>query len=531
MTYRILVADDISPAGLALLEQVPSFSYDVVRRPPRDELLSMIDRYDAIIVRSGVRLDAEVFARAKRLRVVGRAGVGLDNVDVETATASGILVMNVPEANTISAAEHTIALLLALCRHVPSAQTSLKGGVWERGRFIGIQLHGKTLGILGLGRVGSRVATYGQTLGMTVLAYDPYISEEVANQLRVILVEMDELLARSDFITLHAPLTPETRKIIGWPQIEKMKPGVWLINCARGELIDEEALYRGLTLGRIAGAALDVYSQEPPESPTLRALIALDNVVATPHLGASTIEAQHDVSVRIVQQIRDALLETNFQNAVNMPLLVGTSYQDLCPYLQLAEKIGSFQMQLAQGRVTQVEVEFKGKEIAEQVKPLAVAVLKGLLQPILRESVNYVNAPLLAMERGITISQTRRPDTLDYASLIWCRVETEREERVVAGTLFGRSLPRIVQVDEFRMDALPQGYMLVMVSRDVPGVIGRVGTLLARHGLNIAEWRLGRTAPGDRALSIINLDDPAPAAAMEELATLDEVISVRAVAL
>jgi D-3-phosphoglycerate dehydrogenase len=529
--YHLLITDDLSPAGLALLEDDPDFSFEVVRRPSHQELLDIINRYDALIVRSRTYLDAEVFACAERLRVVGRAGVGLDNIDVQAATAHGVLVMNTPEANTTAAAEHTFALLLALCRHLPDSQVALKNGSWERKRFTGVQLQGKTIGILGLGRIGSKVASYSLAFGMRVLAYDPYISEEIADRLQVTLAEMDELLQQSDFISLHMPLTPDTEQLIGQDQIEKMKPGVRIVNCARGKLIDDEALLKGLTAGHIAGAALDVYSREPPNSPTLKAVLALDNVITTPHLGASTVEAQRDVSVQIVHQVCDALRETDFQNAVNLPFLEGSSYQKLHPYLQLAEKIGSLQMQLTRGRIKQVEVEFTGEEIDDQVKPLAVALLKGILQPILGENVNYVNAPVLAVQRGITISQTRRPALPDYTSLIWCRVVCEQGERVIAGTLFGRSLPRIVQVDDFRMDALPQGHMLVTMSRDVPGVIGKVGTILAQHGINIAEWRLGRTAPGDRALSVINLDEQPPPQVIADITALDEVISVHTVAL
>lgn len=526
MNYHILITEDLPPEGLALLESDPCFSYDLIRKPSRQELLDIIDRYDAAIIRSYTYFDEEVFSRARRLRVVGRAGVGLDNVDVQAATAHGVLVMNTPEANTTSAAEQTFALLLALCRHLPNAQASLKSGSWERNKFTGVQLKGKTIGIIGLGRIGSRVATYSLSFGMRVLAYDPYINEEVADRLQVTLVEMDDLLAQSDFVTLHVPLTPETRRFIGQAQVEKMKPGVRLINCSRGKVIDDEALYQGLVSKRIAGAALDVYSSEPPESPTLKAILALDNVVTTPHLGGSTAEALHDVSMQIAQQVCNALRETDFQNAVNLPFMEGRSYQKLHPYLDLAEKVGSLQMQLAKGRIKQVEVEFTGEDIDGQTKPLAVALLKGLLQPVLAENVNYVNAPVLAVQRGITISQTRRPIPPDYTNLVWCRVIYEQGERIIAGSLFGRSLPRIVQIDEFRMDALPQGHLLVTISRDVPGVIGKIGTIVAQHNINIAEWRLGRNAPGDLALSIINLDEQATPQAIAAITTLEEVIGV-----
>jgi D-3-phosphoglycerate dehydrogenase len=469
--------------------------------------------------------------RAARLKVVGRAGVGLDNVDLETATARGVIVMNTPGANAIATCEHTFAMILALCRKIPQADASLRRGEWARSRFLGAQLYRKTLGIIGLGRIGQQVAQRAQAFGMDVLGYDPYISADLAHELGVTLVSLDELLSRSDFITLHALLTPETRGLIGREALARVKPGARLINCARGELVDEAALVEALASGRLAGAALDVYSTEPP---TDNPLLTLDNVVLTPHLGASTEEAQRDVSLQIVDQVLDALRGIGFRNAVNFPFVDGMVWRELRPYLDLAERIGALQTQLMPGRLKKVEIELRGPDVAGHAKALSVAVLKGLLTPMVGEQVNYINAPVLAAERGITVAQSDAwagLDGLDYPNLISCRVLGDQGERLIAGTLFSREQPRIVQMDGFRVDASPTGIVLVMLSHDVPGVIGRVGTLLGEHGINIAEWRLGRDAPGGTALSFINLDNPIPPDVMARLMELKDIISARVVRL
>jgi len=527
--YRILIAALLSEASLQLLKGDPEVNFQVCKPPLDEAARGLLADSEALIVSSQATVDEELLEGAIRLKVIGRAGAGLDNIDIEAASRRGVLVMNVPGANTTATAEHTVALLLALCRNIPQSQFALKRGQWRRDDFLGVQLYGKTLGIIGLGQVGSRVARQAQGFGMEVVAYDPHISVKAARDLRVTLLEWDELLRRSDFITLHTPLTPATRGLIGAQAIAQMKPEVRIVNTARGALIDSTALHQALTSGHVAGAALDVFETEPPmEDP----LLALPNVIATPHLGSKTEEAQRDVSIQIVGQVLDALRGQDYRNAINMPFMDGASFQELRPYLSLAERIGSMQMQLAQGRVTRVEVEYRGQEVAELVKPLTVALLKGLLTHVVgRAQVNYVNAPLLANQRGIVVAQTKGLPGPDYPNLISCRLTTDAGERLIAGTLFSRKLPRIVQIDEYRMDALPEGIMLVMVSRDVPGVIGQVGTFLGQHNINIAEWRLGRNRPGDRALSVINLDTEISDHVMEELAELPEVIDIRQVVL
>jgi D-3-phosphoglycerate dehydrogenase len=530
--HHILITDDIGPAGLALLDAATDVHYDVVKLPAPEKLIKIIGGYEGVITRSGTPMTADIFEAATRLRVAGRAGVGMDNVDIDAATLRGVLVMNTPEANTLAAVELTMTLLLAVCRHLPLANASIKHGEWTRARFLGTQLSDKTLGIIGLGRIGSRVATRCQAFGTKVIAYDPYIAEDVADRLHVHLVgDLDELLTQADIITVHTPLTEETKGMIGACEIGKMKDRVYLINCARGGIYDEQALYEALVSGKIAGAGLDVYSCEPPRTELLTKLLALENVVATPHIGANTVEAQRDVAVQIVQQVIDALRGFNFRNVINLPFADGVDYRSLAPYMTLAEKIGSLQMQLIHGRVDRLELEFRGEEVEAHVKPLTVALLKGLLAPVLSDAVNYVNAPRLAEERGISVSHTRHQAAEDYSNVILCRAHSSKETRLVGGALFLHTQSRIVLLDEFRIDALPHGPALILANRDVPGVIGHVGTLLGKHGINIAEWQMGRSGPGGEAVSFINIDTPVGDEVMRELRALPTIVDVRQVML
>jgi D-3-phosphoglycerate dehydrogenase len=518
--YKILVNDTLTDAGLALLREAEDVQVDADRLSP-DQLLERIGGYHALIVRSGTQVTRAVIERGANLKVIGRAGTGVDNIDLEAATQHGIMVMNAPQANSIATAEHTVAMMLALCRHIPAASASLHRGEWQRKRFMGAQLWHKTLGILGFGRIGRLVAARARAFGMTVLAYDPYIDENVASQLDVRVAAFDELLQQSDFISLHTTLTPETEGLLGAEDFARMKGGVRIVNCARGGLIDEAALLAALQSGKAAGAALDVFSTEPP--PADDPLLNHPGVVAVPHLGANTIEAQRDVSMQIVQQVLHALRGTDYRNVLNLPFIVGPEYSRSQPYLELAEKIGLLQSQMAGGRIRSVEVETKGDSMSEFVKPITVALLKGLLESLLTEHVNYINAPLLAAERGVAVSQTHGMDLPDYPNLLSCRVRWDGGERIVAGALFGGVLGRLVQVDSFHMDVLLQGNVLVMLSRDVPGVIGRVGTIMAEHDMNIADWRLGRDEPGGTALSFVNLDQPLTDAALEALKSVPEI--------
>ncbi|RME75208.1 MAG: phosphoglycerate dehydrogenase [Chloroflexi bacterium] len=527
MAFKILITDDLSPQGLARLEQAEDVEFDIVKGLTPEALAERIKGYDGLIVRSSVKVTGEVLAAADRLKVVGRAGVGVDNIDVDEASLRGIIVMNTPGANTIATTEHTMALLLALCRNLPQAHISLTSGEWNRKKFLGVQLYRKTIGVIGMGRIGTRVALRCQAFGMHVLAYDPYLSDEVAQDLKVEPVSLPELLARSDFITLHAALTPDTEKLIDAEAIARMKEGVRIINAARGGLIDEAALIEGLRSGKIAGAALDVFAEEPlpPDSPLLK----MENVIVTPHLAASTVEAQRDVSTQIVDQVLDALRGLDYRNAINMPVVDAQLLKNLRPYMELAQKLGSLQTQLADSAIRRVEVEIEGEEIQDHIKPLTVAILKGILKPVLHQTVNYINAPHLAQKRGIAVSQTRGLAKLDYPNLITCRVEWEGGSRTISASLFNHTTPRLVQIDGYRIDVRPEGIILVVSNHDQPGIIGYMGTVLGQNNINISAWRYGRKEPYGLAISFIGVDSDVPDDVIDTLLKFEPVIWIKKV--
>lgn len=525
--YRVLISDRLGEAGLQRLERAEDATCEYRPDLDRDALLSTIAGYDALIVRSGSLVDAELLEKGERLRVVGRAGHSVDNIDIRSATMRGIIVMNAPRANAVAIAEQTMALMLALSRHTVAAHASMQAGDWRRPAFVGVQLSQKTLGIIGFGHIGRLVARRAQAFGMEVLAYDPYVSEKVGRELGVLLVDLDDLLGQSDYVTLHTSVTPETRGMINAQTIAQMKEGARFINAARGALVDEAALANALKQGRLAGAAVDVYQSEPPhDSP----LIGLQNVIHTPHLSASTVEAQRDVATQIVDQVLDALRGTDYRNTINMPFPSGQSFAEARPYMDLAEKMGLLQSSLAPATIRRIEVEVSGDTVDQLVRPVAAALLKGLLAQTLSQTVHLINAPLLAEEHGISISQTMGVASGDYPNLISCRVHWEGDgHRVLSGALFGGSQPRIVQVDHFQIDAKPQGAVLIMENEDVPGVIGQVGTILAAYNVNIGEWRMGREAPGGRALSFISLDSDVPQPVLEALAKISAVTNLKLV--
>jgi D-3-phosphoglycerate dehydrogenase len=519
MTFRLLVTDDLSAEAVALLESDDDIEFDVIKGMTPEQLADTIPGYQGLLVRSSAKATAEVIAAADDLQVIGRAGVGVDNIDLRAASERGIIVMNTPGANTVATAEHTMALLLAMCRNVSQAAASLSSGRWERKRYKGVELRGKTLGIVGLGRIGRRVARRSRAFGMEVICFDPYLSDDRAHEMHIERVSFDDLLERSDFISLHAALTPNTSGLIGKEVIAKMKPGVRIVNAARGGLIDEDALIEALRSGHVAGAALDVLTKEPPDFDN--PLLHMDNVVVTPHLAASTQEAQREVGLMIVKQVVDALHGVDFRNAVNMPVVDGHVLKELRPFLSMAERLGSLQTQLAEDAITKVEVAIEGEVIDEYVKPITVAILKGILEPVPTGSVNFVNAPHVAMERGIVVAQTTGLHTTDYPNIISCRVEWDGGRRSAAASLFSHDEPRIVDVDGLRIDVIPSGTILVTVSHDEPGFIGRVGTLLGELDINIATWRTGRSEPGGRAVSFISVDSDVPDEIIAELATTD----------
>ncbi|OGW90726.1 MAG: phosphoglycerate dehydrogenase [Omnitrophica bacterium RIFCSPHIGHO2_02_FULL_63_14] len=526
--FKILVCDDIAKEGLEIFAREKDMAVTVKTKQSLEELKAAIADADAAVVRSGTQLTAEVLSAARKLRVIGRAGVGLDNVDVEAASKKGVVVINTPGGNTTSAAEHTFCLLMALARNIPQADASMRRGEWERKKFTGVELYGKTLGVMGLGRIGSEVAKRAAAFGMRTVAYDPYLRSEKAGQIGVELVDMAKLLSLSDFITLHMPLSTDNKYILGEAELKKLKKGVRIINCARGGLIDEKALARAVQAGHVAGAALDVFENEPPKgSPFL----ALPQVILTPHLGASTEEAQIAVAVDVAVSIVDYLTGRGLKNAVNVPSVDPEVLAELRPYIQLGEKVGLLQAQLVAGQMLGVDIEYHGPVCDYPTTAITVAVIKGLLSTILAESVNYVNAPVLAKERGIKITESKSSTPISFANLIRVEVRTDRRRHSVAGTLFTREDPRIVMIDNFHVETVPSGYMLLVSNRDVPGIVGQVGTILGNNRINIAGMTFGRDTPGGQAMTLLNIDSVAPANVIEEIRKSKNVLDAKLIKL
>lgn len=520
--FTVLVATDLTDESIALLRSATDVNVVSVA-PKTKNVREAIKTAHAIIARDDVLVDSDLLTAAPQLKVIGRMSAALGGIDIETATNRGVMVTNTPGTSAIAAGEHAVALMLALSRRLVVTHNALKEGWWllDRKQQVGTQLFGKTLGIVGLGRVGRVVAQRCLAFGMTVLAYDPYLPEEQVAEDRIFLVGLRELLQRSDFVTIHVPATSETRQMFNETLIRQMKPGARLINTAFGGVIDEHAAAEALKDGHLAGIALDVYSEEPPYSSPL---IGMENVVHTPHVGDNTVEAAQDLSLQIVHQVLNALRGTDYRNVVNLPFMPGVDFETIRPYLSLAERIGSLAHVLARYPVRRVAVEFRGEEILGLVKPLTVALLKGLLAPALGDSVSYINAPVLAAERGIQVMQIKGLKTAEYTNLVSCQFTLEDgEEIIMAGTLLDHKEPYLVQVNEYRMNFVPEGHLLIMGSYDKPGVIGRVGTLMATNNINIASWHTGRSEPGGNTLTVLTLDHALPEALLEELRTLDFV--------
>jgi D-3-phosphoglycerate dehydrogenase len=525
---KVLVSDKLSDQGVRILKEA-GLTVDVNTTLTPQELLAAIPQYEGLVVRSATKVTKEVLAAAARLKVVGRAGSGLDNVDLAEATRRGVVVMNTPGGNTITTAEHTIALLLSMVRMIPQATASTKSGRWEKNRFLGMELYNKVLGVVGMGQIGGHVARLAQGLLMQVIAYDPYLSAEAARKAGVEQVTLEELYRRADIITVHVPLTPETTGLINADSFKQMKTGVRIVNCARGGIVDETALYDALVSGKVAGAALDVFEKEPVD--TEHPLLKLDGVVCTPHVGAATTEAQEQVAVAVAEQIADYLVRGIIRNAANLPSVPADLLPKLQPYLVLAEKMGAFIAQLYEGGLQQVTVEYRGEVSQMSTAPLTVAVLRGLLNPIMENNVNYVNAPVVAKERGIEVQEVRTGDAGNFTSLVVLKVRTDRATEKVAGTLYKKSEPRIISVNDIPLEVTPEGPMLVLVNTDRPGAIGKIGTLLGDEGVNISRMELGREAPGGRAISVIGIDTPVTPALLEQLRRLPQILSARQIRL
>jgi D-3-phosphoglycerate dehydrogenase len=498
---KVLIADKLSPAALAIFKE-RGVEADVITDLKKDDLINIVGEYDGIAVRSATKITADVIKAAKNLKVVGRAGIGVDNVDIPAATAAGVIVMNTPHGNSITTAEHAIALMMALARELPAANASTQAGKWEKNRFLGVELTGKLLGLIGAGNIGSIVADRAKGLRMRVIAFDPYLSPERAASLGVEKVELNDLLARADFVTLHVPLTNETRNIISADAINRMKKGARLINCARGGLVDERALKVALDSGHLAGAALDVFEEEPAKS---NILFGSDKVVATPHLGASTAEAQENVALQVAEQISDYLLTGAITNALNMPSISAEEAAKVRPWITLAEKLGAFAGQVTDSSILGVEILYEGATAEMNMRALTQAALAGLLRPQLAD-VNMVNAPVVAKERGIKVSETRRPQQGVYEGYIKVTVQLEGSSRRVAGTVFSDGRPRMIQIRDINMDAEFAPHMLFVINADKPGMIGRLGTLLGDAKVNIASFALGRSEPGADAIALLEVD-------------------------
>jgi len=525
---RVLVTDGLQTVGVDALRK-HGLDVEVSGSLSERDLVARVGEYEGLIVRSATKVTRAAIEAGRRLEVIGRAGAGVDSIDVDAATERGVIVMNTPGGNTTAVAEHTMGLLLAMARRLPAADLTLKAGRWEKSRLQGVELFGKVLGIVGLGRIGSEVARRAAGFRMQVIAYDPYLTREAAERLGVESVELDELLTRADFITIHTPLTGDTRYLLGEAELARLKPGVRLINCARGGLVDEMALARAIQSGRVAGAALDVFEQEPP--PPDHPLLKLEQVVVTPHLGAATDEAQTAVALAIADQVADALLRGVVVNAVNLPAVDAETYKEQTPWVGLAHTMGRFLAQIAEGRMQEARLTYAGEIVGRPTTSLTLAFVRGLLDTILSEHVTDVNAMLIAKARGLRVTETSTTESSDYASLVRAELRTDRGVVSVDGTVFFKREPRFVRVDGYSLEALPQGWILVFANLDVPGVIGRIGTLCGRHGINIAGMQLGRERRGGRAVSLLNLDDPMPPAALEEIRAMPDIVLAKLVRL
>ena len=513
---KVIVTDEISEKGLALLQQEPRVELDVRLGLSKAELYKVIGDYEAIITRSGTQVDAELLSHAGKLKMIARAGVGIDNVDVPAASERGIIVVNAPFGNTNSAAEHTMAILLAMCRNVPEANASLKSGQWQRAPFTGHELKHKTLGVIGLGKVGGRVALRARAFEMEVLVYDPYISEKRATDFGTRLVTLEELVARADVITVHTPLNEDTADMLSAEHFERMKDGVLIVNCARGGIINEAAMLDALDGGKVAGAAFDVWSEEPPQDETLRKLIAHPRMLVTPHLGANTFEAQTNVAIDVSRDILNLLDGKPVENAVNIARFDPDLMAQMRPFMELAAVLGDFISQLAPENPGKVSFHFSGKLAAHDCMPITVNGLAALLNRCTDQAVNMVNASLVAERHGLVVQQSRTTESEFFSNLITLSLETPKGTRTIAGTLF-EGMPKIVRMRDFATDFTPEEHMLVLNYEDRPGLIGRIGTILGEAGINIGSLNLGRRAKGGEAMVVLSIDTPADEATIARL--------------
>lgn len=522
---KVLISDKMDPNAARIFAEM-GCDVDVITGETPEQLIARIGEYDGLAIRSSTKVTKEILAAAKNLKVIGRAGIGVDNVDIPAASAQGVVVMNTPFGNSITTAEHAIALMFALARQIPEANAQTQAGLWPKNGFMGVEVTGKTLGLIGAGNIGSIVASRALGLRMKVVAFDPFLTPERAVEMGVEKADLDTLLARADFITLHTPLTDQTRNILSKENLAKTKKGVRIINCARGGLVDEAALKEALDSGHVAGAALDVFQTEPAkESP----LFGTPNFICTPHLGASTTEAQVNVALQVAEQMADYLVNGGVTNALNMPSLSAEEAPKLKPYMALAEKLGSLLGQLTTGSVPRISIHTEGAAAELNAKPIVAAVLAGFLR-VQSDSVNMVNAPFLAKERGLEVREVKTEKEGDYHTLVRVSVKTEQGERSVAGTLFSNAEPRLVELFGIKVEAELNGPMMYLVNEDAPGFIGRIGTLLGENAINIGTFNLGRREAGGEAVLLLSVDSPVPAPVIEQARTLPGVKRVMALA-
>ena len=520
---KVLISDSMSGEAVEVFKKAEGIEVDVNTNLKPDELKAVIGQYDGLAVRSSTKVTGDLLESATNLKVVGRAGAGLDNVDIAEASKRGIVVMNTPGGNTITTAEHAIAMMMAMARRIPQASASMKAGKWEKSKFMGNEFCNKTLGIVGLGRVGGVVADRALGLKMNVLAYDPFIAGDVAAEMGISLVTLDDIFAKSDFISVHSPMTKETKNMINAASFAKMKKGVFIVNCARGGIVNEKDLHDAIVSGKVAGAALDVFEEEPTQN---HELIALDQVIATPHLGASTDEAQVSVAIAVAEQMVDYLTKGEIRNASNFPSVSAEQMVILGPFMALGEKLGRFQSQLALGGIQEVHIEYNGEILNYDIIPVTISILKGLLKPILNEEVNDINAPIIAKERGIRVIESRNNKIEDYASLITLTIKTDKETNLAAGTIFGKKDLRIVRANKFILDIIPEGHILLLSNDDKLGVVGNIGTTLAQDGVNIARLHLSRDQVEHKALVVLSIDGVIGAETLQKLRGLPHVTSV-----
>lgn len=516
---KVLISDKLSPQAAEIFKE-RGVEVDVKTGMSPEELKACIGEYDGLAIRSATKVTAEIIEAATNLKVVGRAGIGVDNVDIPVATQKGIVVMNTPFGNSVTTAEHAISMMMALARDIPAANESTHAGKWEKSRFMGVELYNKTLGVIGCGNIGAIAADRGIGLRMKVIAFDPFLSEDRAKDIGVEKVELDELYRRADFITMHVPKTDSTKNMINAEAIAKMKKGVRIINCARGGLIVEADLKAAIESGHVAGAALDVFETEPAKE---NILFGMDKVVCTPHLGASTSEAQENVALQVAEQMADYLVNGAVVNALNMPSISAEDAPRLKPYITLAEQLGGFAGQITQSGLKKVEIEYEGAVSEVNTRPLTATIITGILKPLL-DSVNMVSAPVIARERDIDVSETKRERCADFHTLIRLKVTTERQTRTVCGTLFGGNRARLVEINDIPVEAEVTPHMLFVSNNDKPGLIGHIGTVLGENGVNIASFNLGRPESGGDALALIGVDQPISEDVLEKVKALDHVV-------